>query len=88
MTIGDYLTLLSFLFGVLSASCWSYASWRGIKTAVVGFDTDLSVAAEAKTSAGWNGAGAAFAALAVVCSSFTTAAKVVPWMKWAATSVL
>lgn len=88
MTIGDYFTLLSIIFGVLSAGCWSYASWRGIRNAVGGYDMDLEVAAEARRSAGWNGVGAAFAALAVACTSATTAAKVVPWMKWAATSVL
>ena len=88
MTIGDYLTLLSILFGVLSAGCWSYASWRGIRNAVGGYDMDLEVGAEGRISAGWNGGGVAFAALAVVRGSATKAAKVVPWMKWAATSVL
>lgn len=88
MSIGDYLTLLSILFGVLSAGCWSYASWRDINKAVGGYDMDLEVAKESRISAGWNGSGAAFAAVAVVCTSATTAAKVVPWMKWAATSVL
>lgn len=79
MTIADYLTLFASFCAALSAFFWAASSKVNIRT---GYDMDQETGQDLARAARLNGYGAAFAAVAAICSAIISAAKVIPWLVW------